>query len=881
MRFKPFLFIDSFFSRLAHKGGRSSNVQQQMHNSAQSFINKSPNSTQTPFWRNVLNNENLPYFAPLLAITLFALLMTVLLWTLESREQEQQQAILYRDATWSIQKIRLGLARSQEHIASLADKIAIDNFEPNLYRSIAKDILNAHPAVVHVDWFNAYTHLIWGMSANNAPLLTVPTEAISNKDTDNNHSEILKTVRAALITQEPSYSEPIKDQGGQFFIYYAVPIIRNNLSVGVIGTLYSVEDILENFIPVELTSTYQFSLLYGTAQTEQILAKTSSQPIPEGLAYSVTPLDPPWQAFTLKTQAYPSINGLVNHLLIALVCGLSCFLFWGLCKLWRQNEARKIAQRSLQAEMAFRRSMENSTALGMRALDMEGRIIYVNPAFCRMTGWSETELLGSTPPYVFWPRSEVERLGHYLSLTLQGAAPATGFQGPVQRKDGSIFFAHMQVSPLIDADGKQIGWMGSMFDVTESKRAREELAMAYARFTTLLESLDASVSVLSPNTTELLFANRYYRQLFDNQARGHLELCKFDTEPVDEGLDILSESDITSTTEHQQAAADAKEMYLRMRTHATAREVYLARLEKWFDVRHRYVRWVDGHLAHIVIATDISARKHAEEMAHRHEEELQFVSRLTTMGEMASLLAHELNQPLGAVTNYCMGAITRLHRNIITTEDLLSALEKIAAQAMRASTIVSRIRSFVKRSVPQQRRVDIYNIVADAVGLAEITASRQGIHIMTDMPNKLPKIWLDPLLIEQVLVNLLKNAVEAMNQRLPASGNTKNNETEQYNIVKLVVKLAEGALSPGLLISVIDKGQGIDESHHERLFEPFYSTKSDGMGMGLNICRSIIESHHGRLWVENNSDGVGCTFYVLLPLHNLDSQDPDEGQKDV
>lgn len=874
MRFKPFLSLTSFFSRPTQKY-RNLNEQQTYSPMLQPFINRPSHTTRDSLWRNLLNSDNLPYVAPLLAITLFALLMTVLLWTLESREQQQQQAILYRDATWSIQKIRLGLASSQEHITSLASKIASDNLEPDLYRAMAKDILNAHPVVVHVHWLNTYTHLIWSISANNVPHLSLPEPQSTNNNDSSNH-EILKTARAALINQEPSYSEPIKDKSGQYFIYYATPIIRNNLSVGVIGVLYSAEEILANFAPAELMNTYQFSLLYGAEHAQQILAKSSFRPVPEGLAYSLTPLDPPWQAFTLKTQAYPSINGLVNHLLIALVCGLSCFLFWGLCKLWRQNEARKIAQRTLQAETAFRRSMENSMALGMRALDMQGRIIYVNPAFCHMTGWSESELLGTTPPYAFWPRSDIDRLNHYLTLTLQGSAPASGFQGPIQRKDGSIFFAHMQVSPLIDADGKQIGWMGSMSDITESKRAREELAMAYARFTTLLESLDASVSVLSPDNTELLFANRYYRQLFDNQARGHLELCKFDTEQTDEKLDHLSNHD--TSPEHQQATANAKEMYQRMRTHATAREVYITRLEKWFDVRHRYVRWVDGHLAHVVIATDISARKHAEALAHRHEEELQFVSRLTTMGEMASLLAHELNQPLGAVTNYCMGAITRLHRNMITTEDLLNALEKIAAQAMRASTIVSRIRSFVKRSVPQQRRVDIHNIIADAVGLAEIAASRQGIHIATDMPNKLPKIWLDPLLIEQVLVNLLKNAVEAMSQKPPEASGIKS---DQHNIVKLVVKLAEGALAPGLLISVIDKGLGIDESHHDRLFEPFYSTKSDGMGMGLNICRSIIESHHGRLWVENNSDGIGCTFFVLLPLHNLDSQDSDEGQKDV
>ena len=111
-------------------------------------------------------------------------------------------------------------------------------------------------------------------------------------------------------------------------------------------------------------------------------------------------------------------------------------------------------------------------------------------------------------------------------------------------------------------------------------------------------------------------------------------------------------------------------------------------------------------------------------------------------------------------------------------------------------------------------------------------------------------------------MNLLKNAAEAMSQ-----ANT-NCAVHHHNTVKLVARLAKGSLSPGLLLSIIDHGPGINEANHERLFEPFYSTKSDGMGMGLNICRSVIESHHGRLWVENNPDGKGCTFFVLLPLSN-------------
>lgn len=798
-----------------------------------------------------LRNDALLYLLPLCIITLFTLSMAATLWTLEKREQKQLQEVLYRDATWARQRIRSGLLRNQERINLSVSNVDNVNHKSLFFRTIMQDALVTRPEILATHWLNTTGQALW----------LLPEDFFTNSGIDQNDPAILDTIKRALLTKKSTYSKPIQDKNQRYILYSAIPVAHGNKQLGIIGNFYSVTEILYRLTPPELTNSYRFSLLSADGH---ILASSSSRPLLSNAKSYVVPLDPPCHMLNLQVTAYPAINNPTNHILLILVCGLSCFLFWSFWRLWRQGQTSKITQRALQAETAFRRSMENSMVLGMRALDMTGRIIYVNPAFCHMTGLNESELIGKSPPFPYWPKANLDQLNHYLTLTLQGAAPSAGFQGPIQRKDGTIFYAQMEISPLIDANDKQIGWMGSMSDITESKRAREELALAYARFTTLLESLDASVSVLSPISATLLFANRYYQQFFHNEARGHLELCKLDTTQVNEDMDNFYE-DATATppfSESIRAASAAREMYLRMRTTATAREVYLPDIQKWFDVRHRYIRWVDGNLAHVVIATDISARKHAEKVARHREEELQFASRLTAMGEMASLLAHELNQPLGAIANYCMGAITRLRSETIQTKSLLPALEKISDQAVRASTIVSRIRSFVKRSVPQQRAVSIYDVIADAVGLTEIAITRQNSRIITDISAELPQIWLDPVLIQQVLMNLLKNAVEAMSQM-----NTSY-AAPQHNTVKLVARLAKGALSPGLLLSIIDHGPGINEVNHEHLFEPFYSTKSDGMGMGLNICRSIIESHHGRLWVENNPDGKGCTFFVLLPLRN-------------
>jgi C4-dicarboxylate-specific signal transduction histidine kinase len=227
------------------------------------------------------------------------------------------------------------------------------------------------------------------------------------------------------------------------------------------------------------------------------------------------------------------------------------------------------------------------------------------------------------------------------------------------------------------------------------------------------------------------------------------------------------------------------------------------------------------------------------------QEKIQLTSRLTTMGEMASSLAHELNQPLTAISNYSMGAVAMLKSGNAQPERLLEALEKAAQQAERAGKIISRIREFVKRSEPRRQSVPITQILDNAVGFAEIDARKRQIDIDQVLPDPLPNVMADPILIEQVLLNLLKNGVEAM-------------ESSEYRVLHVVVTDQH----PIVEIAVIDRGHGLRDP--ERLFEPFYSTKSEGLGMGLNICRTIIESHHGRLWASSNPDG-GTIFRFTLP----------------
>jgi C4-dicarboxylate-specific signal transduction histidine kinase len=261
-----------------------------------------------------------------------------------------------------------------------------------------------------------------------------------------------------------------------------------------------------------------------------------------------------------------------------------------------------------------------------------------------------------------------------------------------------------------------------------------------------------------------------------------------------------------------------------------------------------------------VIATDITARRNAEEQAQVQAERAQNASRLITMGEMASSVAHELNQPLTAINNYCNGMVSRIKSKQINEDELLGALEKTAKQAHRAGQIIHRIRSFVKRSEPNRTISNVEAMVSEAVELAEIELRRRNVKLNQYLVPKLPNLLVDPILIEQVLLNLLKNAAESVD--------AAQRPTEQ-RIVKLRVVPSYVNDKPVVEFMVIDSGAGIAPDAMERLYEAFYSTKADGMGIGLSLCRSIVESHLGRMKAENLYNGevvTGCCFTFWIPI---------------
>jgi PAS domain S-box-containing protein len=641
-----------------------------------------------------------------------------------------------------------------------------------------------------------------------------------------------------------------------------IPLSEGARFSGVVLAEYSVDGLFRYGVPAEVTARYAVSMhdakggLLAGATIPARNPATRLLPWDSPVNAYEVPVSPVGNALMVRGEAYRTSLGVIGSGLFWLVTALSAMTAWMLIANWRHTRRRMQAQQALVSETVFRRAMENSMLTGMRALDLQGRITYVNAAFCKMTGWSESDLVGRTAPFPYWPEADRDSLNSRLEEELAGKILPSGVQFRVMRKDRTLFDARLYVSPLIDAYGVQSGWMTSMTDITEPNRIRDQLSASHERFTTVLEALDASISVAPLGSDELLFANKLYRLWFGTQAGGHLQLVAEAgvpaTPPTDETLDHVDAFAGLPTNSLPDSEAESS-------------EVYLDALGKWLEVRTRYLSWVDGRLAQMVIATDITARRIAEAQSAAQTERAQNASRLITMGEMASSVAHELNQPLTAINNYCNGMVSRIKSGHISDADLLGALEKTARQAQRAGQIIQRIRSFVKRSEPNRSLSEVSGMVEEALELAEIEMRRRNVRLTHYLAPRLPPLLVDPILIEQVLVNLLKNAADSID--------SAQRPTAERS-VRLRVAPSQVDNKPVIEFTVVDSGQGLAPEVMQRLYESFYSTKADGMGIGLSLCRSIVESHLGRMKAENIYNGTevkGCCFSFWIPVTEPDS----------
>lgn len=832
----------------------------------------SPTQADTPnrlfwrWWRKQTPSQQDRYatLGPLVSVLLFLVVIIAAFWYLRNEELEREQESVKRDTEVVQQQLRLRLIENQEHLQRLARDVNFKTISVEQFMLQASDFVRPRPEILSVSWLQAD-----GKVKAARTTLTLSLEAGQSVDRDplENQSDLYTPLDAspaprqalaqARERNQPAYSHPFLNSSGSKVIQLHLPMMDRRGYAGTIVAEYSLEALMRHQVPQEILQRHAMSLVRadGDLLTSSVGAVTSRSAKPSFVHdVVVTPIG---NGLLLRGMGFKTSSSLVGSTLFWMVVALSLLTVWTLVGTLRHMRRRADIQKALVQETNFRRAMENSMLTGMRTIDLEGRITYVNPAFCAMTGFSEQELIGARPPYPYWPRDRLDEFHRMFQQELMGRSPMGGVELNMERRDGSQFDARMYVSPLIDAEGNQTGWMTSVTNITEAKRVRDQLTAAHERFTTVLEGLDAAVSVMSVQRGEMLFANRSYRLWFGGNPEAHVQLTGGQVMPDeiidgDESVDHFGGLPTHNLTD---AGSD---------TH----EVYMDNVQKWFDVRARYVQWTDGNLAQMLIATDITARKQAEDAAARQAEKSQFTSRLITMGEMASTVAHELNQPLAAISNYCSGMISRVQSGNIDNEQLVGALEKTSRQAQRAGQIIHRIRQFVKRSEPQRQPARVRDIIDAVLELAVFEMKRRRVTLNSTVANRLPTIMADPILIEQVLLNLLKNAAEAIDSAQTPQSRRHIDLRVQQRFLEDQGEVIE--------FSVSDGGPGMREDMLARLFEAFHSTKAEGLGIGLSLCRSIIESHHGRIKAENIYNGqmvTGCRFTFTLPIDNSDEAD--------
>ncbi len=529
-----------------------------------------------------------------------------------------------------------------------------------------------------------------------------------NADPENARAlDIMQTATQGL--RRAAYAGVMRRDDGTVtdVVWLAVPFFDRGEFAGNYLAAVSLERAVSALLPNWFTQDHSVRLL-----TDDI--GTTKQASSEGTAYQVALNLPGTDLFlqAILTRAQPTTVPRI-FFLVALLFLLG--MLFALYALRRDFAKRQQVQALLRGQVALRTAMENSVTTGLRAWDLQGHILYVNEAFARMVGYPASELIGLSTPFPYWPAQQQVSLTQVHEHLMAGGTGGAGVEVQFQHRDGHLIDVLIHEAPLNTAAGTQVGWMSSVLDISERKRAQR--------------------------------------------------------------------------------------------------------------------------------------------MAAAQQEKLEASGRLVAVGEVASTLAHELNQPLGALSSFANGLLNRLHSDNITLPELLPVVERMARLADRAGGIIRRVNDFARRRELSRQRLDLVTLlqrVLPNAAEASLTPPRWS---APDQP-----VWVqaDELLLEHLVNNLLGNAQDWAAHGYPGMQGPQ-----------VWLDLRQDTALGMAVLSVADTGPGVSEDAIDTIFNAFVSRKEGGMGMGLAICRSIVEAHHGRIEVGRDALLGGARFTVYLPLADL------------
>jgi len=638
----------------------------------------------------------------LLPAFLILLVLTALLWLpwqaqrMESNDRQEQ---LIADTLWVEQAIRFQLSSDEESLGLIGSEVASGYLSGTRLRERLQTLMRNNREINCIDYVDA--------SGN---VQTSTDDACAHLAQSNASANAAEHARQ-MHTPQYSQPAPIAGNNGPMQMDFHLPLFNGERYLGSLIANYRMDNILDQMVPWWFAQDNEISLTDGD---DNVIARRAAGGLGHGVYTHAHAMELTGATITLHTNSTKSAPKLLPNLLVGSVVFLSLGLLWSLWALWRDINRRLRAEGALRQQVAFRTAMENSLVTGLRARDLDGRITYVNPAFCQMVGATPEQLIGKLPPMPYWAPEAIDEYRERFAKVLAGHVTPQ-FETIFLRANGERFPVLVFESPLVDDSGKQTGWMGSILDISDRKRA--------------------------------------------------------------------------------------------------------------------------------------------EELSRQQQEKLQSSARLASMGEIASTLAHELNQPLAAISSYTSGALNILNGDgTLDPKVLRPALEKANAQAQRAGQIIRSVHAFVKQREPNRETVQIQSLIDNVMPLIELQAHQLLVSIHASIAPALPPVNADRMLLEQVLFNLMRNALEAMQDTLP-----------ERRMLRVQAALDTSTGSERIQVSVIDQGHGIADVVAERLFSPFFSTKAEGMGMGLNICRTTIEFHGGTLTHAANPNG-GTIFTFTLPV---------------
>ena len=649
--------------------------------------------------------------------TLIALVMAVLMtlvWLAGRYEASQLQAELERDTANAVSDLRTQLSRHVQALQGLQSSHPSEAF----WTLEAQALLRENRDMLRIEWRDSALNLNQSLDS---PLRSPVFERVPRTETlSDTQQACLQAKRGSGPSYSRSYFLPQTDGLGIEVMDMCLPNTQGGLLVGFTIVTYGLQEIINARLGVGYGRRNEISFTEPDG-TRLAIAGNQSR----GLRIFTTQqlVDLPGNTLILRLDGRRGEPDLFPNVLTALVTAMSIALVTVMVLLAKDSRRRLKAENDLAEALAFRKAMEDSLVTGLRARDLEGRITYVNPAFCQMVGLAAEQLTGQLAPMPYWPPEMMDEYKQRHAVRLAGnAPPREGFESVFMRADGTRFEVLIIEAPLISVQGQQTGWMGAVIDISEQRRI--------------------------------------------------------------------------------------------------------------------------------------------EELSRASQERLQATARLATVGEMASLLSHELNQPLAAIASYANGSLNLLKDPAAlpqTLDDVHMALRRIAEQAGRAGKVINSVHDFVRRR-DQAREAVAPQALLDAIApLVNLQARKLQVKVHTRFEAKLPQVLCDRTMVEQVLLNLARNGMQAMDQ--PSS--------MERVLVLQVRRAASNAEHGWVEFSVSDVGVGIADDVERQLFNPFFTTKAEGMGLGLSLCRTVVEQHGGHLSFEPLVPR-GTVFRFTLPAVLLD-----------